>query len=719
MSYDNLEPYKILIIDNSENDLNLLSTILTDFGYGVHSEKEGRLAVKAAIKTPPDLILLGIMMPGMDGFEVYRQLKAKAHIARVPVIFISALDSAHEISKVFKTGGVDYITQPFKSEEVLARVQTHLKIQQMQTKLKEQNFTLQQEAAIRSRLKEKQDQSEFRFHSVLEALPDPVVIYDSEGRTEYINPGFQKLYGWHPEELLNKSIDFVPEDELEPTRLAWQRTLAGENIFFETRRLTKSGQLLNIEIRTAILNDKDGKHTASIVIHRNITERILAENQLKQYRGHLEELVEQRTAALHETNEELRQEINERKQTQKALASEKIKLSAALKEMDRLRLYLNNIIDSMPSVLVGVDQDGCVTHWNRQAEAMTDITADKACGHPLPPLFEELKLQLDDVRASIRQKTSAKMEKVAHKVDGETRFADVTIYPLVTNGAVGAVIRVDDVTTRVRIEDMMVQTEKMLSVGGLAAGMAHEINNPLSGILMSLQNIEMRLSCNHPKNREAARVLGVDLEAFEMYLEDRSILKFISSIRNAATRASIIVNNMLNFTRKSESPMAPASLARLLEESAELAAHDYDLKKKYDFRKIEILREFPPDIPEIACIVTEIEQVVLNLLRNAAQAMSDSTVDDQPPRIVLRLANEGGMVRLEVEDNGPGMAPEIRKRVFEPFFTTKEVGLGTGLGLSVSYFIITQHHGGTMMVESESGKGARFIIRLPVTGGAA
>jgi signal transduction histidine kinase len=119
-------------------------------------------------------------------------------------------------------------------------------------------------------------------------------------------------------------------------------------------------------------------------------------------------------------------------------------------------------------------------------------------------------------------------------------------------------------------------------------------------------------------------------------------------------------------------------------------------------------------MPKVPCMATEIEQVMLNLLKNAAQAMAEKVSGGMHPRITLRLRHDGDTARIEVEDNGPGMDEKHRKRVFEPFFTTKEVGTGTGLGLSVSYFIVTSNHKGRMAVESEPGRGARFIIELPL-----
>ena len=262
-------------------------------------------------------------------------------------------------------------------------------------------------------------------------------------------------------------------------------------------------------------------------------------------------------------------------------------------------------------------------------------------------------------------------------------------------------------------EELMVQTEKMMSLGGLAAGMAHEINNPLGIITQAAQNIERRVSLDLPANRQAAEALGVSLEGINAYFVQRQILDFIGSIRTASFRAAKIVANMLQFSRRAETTMQPTSLSGIMDQAVELAGSDYDLKKKYDFRSIEIIRDYAPDMPLIPMVSVEIEQVILNLLKNAAQAMHQNP-SDRKPLITLRLLRETRYALIEIEDNGPGMAEEIRRRVFEPFFTTKEPGTGTGLGLSVSYMIVTQNHKGLMEAESTPGKGTCFRVRLPL-----
>jgi len=154
-------------------------------------------------------------------------------------------------------------------------------------------------------------------------------------------------------------------------------------------------------------------------------------------------------------------------------------------------------------------------------------------------------------------------------------------------------------------------------------------------------------------------------------------------------------------------------MGELLDKAIELASSDYDLKKKYDFRQIQIIRRYDGDLPRVWCDASKIQQVFLNILKNGAQAMAETGRSVEQPCFTLGVMPEGKMARIEIGDNGPGMDEMIRKRVFEPFFTTKDVGIGTGLGLSVSYFIITEDHSGTMEVESAPGTGTKFIIRLP------
>ncbi|MDY7028695.1 MAG: ATP-binding protein, partial [Spirochaetota bacterium] len=299
---------------------------------------------------------------------------------------------------------------------------------------------------------------------------------------------------------------------------------------------------------------------------------------------------------------------------------------------------------------------------------------------------------------------------------------DVTIYPLVANGVNGAVIRIDDVTDKTRLEEMMIQSEKMVSVGGLAAGMAHEINNPLAGIIQNAVVVKNRLTTDIEANRNAAEQAGTSLDAIHTFVSDRNIDEMLHNVIESGKRASRIVQNMLSFARKSSFQKSEVDLRELLDRTVELARSDYNLKKDYNFRNIRIEKEYQPGVPSVVCEITKVQQVLLNILRNGAEAMCDREFrerrgSDYIPQLTLRVLGIAERVQIEIKDNGPGIPADERSHIFEPFYTTKEVGKGTGLGLSVSYFIITEDHGGSMDVRSEEGKGSCFTISLPVSGG--
>jgi PAS domain S-box-containing protein len=474
------------------------------------------------------------------------------------------------------------------------------------------------------------------------------------------------MLGYTREALSAKSVlDIDPNVTPDSWPAIWQTLLTQGSDHFETRHRRKDGSEMVVEIHTNLFEYEDQQY--AIAFAQDITKRKQADNDLHQ-----------------------------------------------------LRNYLSNIIDSMSSVLVGVASRGRVSQWNRQAEKATGLGSERALARPLEEVFPRLTNQMDHLQTAIRDRRVTRDLKVPNNEKDEIRYEDVTIFPLVTNGVEGAVIRVDDVTERVRLEELMIQSEKMLSVGGLAAGMAHEINNPLAGILQNAAVLSNRLFEELPANLKAADTAGIRFDALQHYLKLRKLPEMAAAIRSSGLRATTIVENMLGFARKSDRSVSRHDICELLDRTIELVETDYDMKKRYDFKKIRIVREYEAGDRHVSCQASKIQQVFLNLLKNGAEAMAqaDAAALERhgSPRFNLRVKNEGDWVRVEVEDNGPGMDVKTRRSVFEPFFTTKPVGEGTGLGLSVPYFIVTEDHGGEMEVYSPPNKGARFVIRLPKAG---
>ncbi|MHC8337936.1 sensor histidine kinase [Pseudomonas sp. HLT2-19-2] len=386
------------------------------------------------------------------------------------------------------------------------------------------------------------------------------------------------------------------------------------------------------------------------------------------------------------------------------------------KKLTGFQNYLNSIIDSMPSALIALDEQLYVTQWNQEASALSGTRLDEALNQPIFLAFEPLKPFLPQLKQTVEQHTVAKIERVTWLKDEEPKHYALTFYPLMGGAGRGVVIRIDDITQRLSLEEMMVQSEKMLSVGGLAAGMAHEINNPLGAILHNVQNIRRRLSPDLPKNLEQAEQTGIALSTVNRYLQAREVPQLLDGIQQAGARAAKIVTHMLSFSRRSTRQMAPCDLPALIDQAVEIAGNDFDLAIGFDFKGQAITRQFDPALGPVPGTANELEQVLLNLLKNAAQAIHQREDDREPGRIILRTKLNPPWAEIQVEDNGIGMSESVRKRTFEPFFTTKEIGQGTGLGLSVSYFIITNNHKGQMEVQSTLGQGTCFTLRLPLAG---
>lgn len=387
-------------------------------------------------------------------------------------------------------------------------------------------------------------------------------------------------------------------------------------------------------------------------------------------------------------------------------------LEKAQRESEHLRMYLKNVFESMPSVLIGIDEDCIIVEWNSKAQKLTGITRDTAVGKYIDKVLPEFEQRISKLTNSMEKRDIYTEKRVSNLLSGKLAYADLMVYPLESMGVNGAVIRIDDVTDQVQLQTMMIQAEKMNSVAGLAAGMAHEINNPLATITQGIQNTFRRLDPTRSKNTEAAAKYGINLHELHDFLKERKIITFLDGARVSVARAAKIVKNMLMFSRRTDLSLEIVDLKELIDHAIELGTTDYDMKKKYDFKFVDIVKEYDSEVPKVSCCPSEIEQVLLNLFKNSLQAMEE--LDNHTPRFYLRLFMESDFVRLEVEDNGSGIPDSIKNKIFEPFFTTKPTGIGTGLGLSVSYMIITQNHGGTFEVESKVGKGTKFTIRLPL-----
>jgi len=356
-------------------------------------------------------------------------------------------------------------------------------------------------------------------------------------------------------------------------------------------------------------------------------------------------------------------------------------------ELALLKEFNESIVESINVGLLAVDVEGRVTGCNTALEAMLGVRRDEAVGARVEDLFaEDFGETLSQVLGGDGWRLSEL--KNIYKLHTATRamrplILNASVAPLKSAGAdehSGALVVLEDVTARVRLEEQLQQREKLSSIGLLAAGVAHEINTPLTGVSSYTQMLLGMLPENDPKH---------------------ALLKKIS---RQTDRATGIVGNLLNFSRTgSVTDFAECDLPRVLEDTLQL------LEPQLRHSRVEVVREYGEEAPRVYGNAGKLQQVFTNLLLNARDALPDGG------RVVLRAHEAEDSVTVEVEDTGIGIAPENVARIYDPFFTTKGVGRGTGLGLAVSYGIV-QEHSGHISVESSPGRGTTFRISLPTAG---
>ncbi|HEX8136482.1 MAG TPA: ATP-binding protein [Pyrinomonadaceae bacterium] len=359
-------------------------------------------------------------------------------------------------------------------------------------------------------------------------------------------------------------------------------------------------------------------------------------------------------------------------------------------ELEMLKEFNESIVESINVGLLAADLDGYVTHCNSALEEMLGLSRDEAIGRKVEDLFAEdfsetLKQVLGPGQWRLTELRHIYKLHTATRV-GRPLVLNIALAPLRSDSddRMGALVVLEDVTARMRLEEQLQQREKLSSIGLLAAGVAHEVNTPLTGVSSYTQMLLGMLPETDPKHA------------------------LLQKVRRQADRASNIVNNLLNFSRTgSATEFTEVDVHRVLDDTLQL------LETQLRRNQIEIERCYDPDLPKALGNPGKLQQVFTNLILNARDAIPDGG------RITLFTAStDGETVIVEVADTGIGIAPENVAKIYDPFYTTKGVGRGTGLGLAVTYGIV-QEHSGHISVESTPGRGTTFRITLPTASARA
>jgi two-component system, NtrC family, sensor kinase len=355
-------------------------------------------------------------------------------------------------------------------------------------------------------------------------------------------------------------------------------------------------------------------------------------------------------------------------------------------EVERMRQFSENIVESLNDGLAVLDRNGRVVRWNRRFEELYGIRHEDAVGRPLDDLFDAA------VVGMIRSTSEDAPEGVTYyRVPLATRhdpvrrlLVNIAATPLRDgNGKIaGTIVIAEDISSRVQLEEQLQISEKMASIGLLAAGVAHEVNTPLTGISSFTQML------------------------LEGATEDDPKTKVLEKIERQTFRAAKIVNGLLNLARPAQVDSGPCDINAVINDVLSLLEHQFRTGR------IQVRKEFAPVGPRVQGIEYKLQQVFLNLLLNARDAMPKGGW------LTIATRMDGDAAVVEVADTGSGIPAEQLSRIYDPFFTTKAIGKGTGLGLSISYGIV-QEHGGTITCESAIGQGTRFTLRFPLAVPAA
>jgi PAS domain S-box-containing protein len=348
----------------------------------------------------------------------------------------------------------------------------------------------------------------------------------------------------------------------------------------------------------------------------------------------------------------------------------------------RLKEFNENIIESINIGLLSVDREGRITNWNRTLEKLYKITRQSAIGQSISQVFDEdfintIQIAVGNIGWQLRKPQNIYRYKFLAR-DSQEVIVNVALSPLKTNDArlSGTLILIEDITSRVRLEEQLRENDKLSSIGLLAAGVAHEVNTPLTGISSYTQML-------------LAQTPDTDIK--------HSILE---KIKRQTLRASEIVNNLLNFSRTASVELHELDINRVLDDTIQL------LEPQLRNTKIELKRHYGDHLPATLGNAGKLQQVFMNLLLNARDAMPEGG------QLIIRTQTRESSILIDIIDTGIGIAPENITKIYDPFFTTKGIGQGTGLGLAVSYGIV-QEHNGRIFVESKQGEGTRFRIKLP------
>jgi two-component system, NtrC family, sensor kinase len=662
----------LLIVDQDPVSRQRLREIFENGGYRAVTAGEASSALRVLNGVRCDLVVLDIEMPGVDGLALCKLLRARPTTNKLPILVLSETDDEKRKVEAFSSGADDYIIKPSTPGELLSRVSLHMRTSQREWALIGSNRELSFLSDI--------------GRGLLRALePDQLVRRVAGSTYEATNASLCAVYASIGPDS-NAACVFDREGSAEDAALL---NLPALQVWLASLESTNS-VLLPTKDKFLI---RDDAHTVEYVAPLRFGGRTkgalivafdLREDCSETERRLIDAAAHQTALAAH-----ICSLYQAAKETSVSLAKEVEKRTG---EIEAQRRFIEAIIDSLPLSLYAIDRDFQVVAWNRNRElGELGIPRGVAIGKNI---FEVLTRQRRDVLQEefARVFQSGEIERIEQETTttkGETRYWLISKIPMWadTSGDVTHVITVGEETTdRVEAYRAVARAEKLAAVGRLAAGVVHEINNPLATISACAESLERRV-------QEGAFANSPDVEDLKEYL---------GLIRSEAFRCKTITMGLLDFSRIRASEHITVDLGGVISSAARLLSHQ---KRNAD---VDVRIEVAAGLALVSGDAGQLQQAIIALATNALDAMPERGV------LTISARNQTDAVVVDVIDTGVGIPTENLPKIFEPFFTTKEVGRGTGLGLAVCYGILTEH-GGTLDVQSSVGYGTTFTITLPAT----